>query len=124
MTNPSGHTDAVETWTCSRCGSGRWVGWRGGPGPGFPRRAQCIPCGHVQELPDCGPEGAATGDGAEGHECDAPRCPKCSYTQVDADQHMDHHLCDGEIPARMGTPEHVLTELCPYCPDDIKARVS
>ena len=39
-------------WACDQCGSDRWVGWREGPeGAGYPRRAQCVPCGHVQDLP-------------------------------------------------------------------------
>lgn len=28
-----------------------------------------------------------------------PRCPKCGYTQADANYHGDHHLCSGTIPA-------------------------
>ena len=27
-----------------------------------------------------------------------PRCPKCGYSQQDADLHGDHYLCDGAIP--------------------------
>jgi len=43
--------DAMQ-WRCDVCGSHRWVGWRAGPAhEGFPRRAQCVPCGHVQGLP-------------------------------------------------------------------------
>lgn len=39
-------------WHCSACGADRWVGWRAGPEhEGYPRKAQCVPCGHVQELP-------------------------------------------------------------------------
>lgn len=39
-------------WSCARCGSDRWNGWRAGPErDGYPRKAQCVPCGHVQELP-------------------------------------------------------------------------
>jgi hypothetical protein len=39
-------------WTCERCGSHRWLGWRAGPAhEGFPRFAQCTPCGKVQALP-------------------------------------------------------------------------
>ncbi|MEU4386790.1 hypothetical protein [Promicromonospora sp. NPDC023805] len=46
-------TEAPAVWRCSRCGSDRWVGWRAGPAQdGFPRRAQCVPCGNVQGLPD------------------------------------------------------------------------
>lgn len=43
---------AETTWQCERCGSDRWVGWRAGPEhEGFQRFAQCVPCGHVQDLP-------------------------------------------------------------------------
>jgi hypothetical protein len=43
---------APETWSCTRCSSDRWVGWRAGPEhEGWPRKAQCVPCGHVQALP-------------------------------------------------------------------------
>lgn len=43
-------TDA--TWRCRRCGSHRWVGWRAGPAQdGYPRQAQCVPCGHIQPPP-------------------------------------------------------------------------
>ncbi|MFB9926032.1 hypothetical protein ACFORO_12365 [Amycolatopsis halotolerans] len=52
------HGHAVEhqptdvEWHCARCGSDRWVGWRAGPEhEGYPRKAQCVPCGHVQDLP-------------------------------------------------------------------------
>lgn len=41
-------------WKCERCGSDCWVygGWLDGPEhEGWPRRAQCVPCGHVQDLP-------------------------------------------------------------------------
>lgn len=40
-------------WTCERCRShDRWIGWRNGPAhEGWPRKAQCVPCGHVQPLP-------------------------------------------------------------------------
>lgn len=42
----------LKTWACEKCGSDRWVGWRAGPAhEGFARRAQCVPCGHVQDLP-------------------------------------------------------------------------
>ena len=36
-------------WTCSHCGSTRWVGWAAGPG--WPRKAQCVPCGMLGDLP-------------------------------------------------------------------------
>ncbi|MFJ1765034.1 hypothetical protein ACIOD2_32235 [Amycolatopsis sp. NPDC088138] len=43
--------DSETEWRCVRCGADRWVGWRAGPEhEGFPRRAQCVPCGHVQDL--------------------------------------------------------------------------
>lgn len=43
---------AEPTWRCARCGSDRWGGWRAGPEhEGYPRKAQCVPCGHVQDLP-------------------------------------------------------------------------
>lgn len=39
-------------WSCDRCGSAQWVGWRAGPAhEGFQRFAQCVPCGRVQDLP-------------------------------------------------------------------------
>ena len=42
-------------WRCERCGSNRPVGWRAGPAhEGFPLAAQCVPCGHVQDLPEAG----------------------------------------------------------------------
>jgi hypothetical protein len=42
----------VDDWRCGKCGSDRWVGWRAGPAhEGYPRKAQCVPCGRVQELP-------------------------------------------------------------------------
>lgn len=45
----------VEDWRCEKCGGGRWLGWRAGPAhEGHPRRAQCVPCGHVQDLPKVG----------------------------------------------------------------------
>lgn len=40
-------------WRCDQCGHRRWVGWAAGPG--MPLRAQCVPCGHVQALPDSEP---------------------------------------------------------------------
>lgn len=44
--------DTKGDWRCARCSSPRWVGWRNGPEhEGWPRRAQCVPCGHVQDLP-------------------------------------------------------------------------
>ncbi len=39
-----------DGWRCNRCGSSSWVGWRASLAPA-PRKAQCVPCGHVQELP-------------------------------------------------------------------------
>ena len=43
---------STSEWACERCGSPRWAGWRNGPEhEGWPRKAQCVPCGHVQELP-------------------------------------------------------------------------
>jgi hypothetical protein len=43
-------TDAP--WSCERCGSARWNGWRAGPAQdGHRRMAQCVPCGYVQALP-------------------------------------------------------------------------
>lgn len=33
-----------------------------------------------------------------------PRCPRCGYTALDAQIHLDHHLCDGEIP-KSGGPD-------------------
>jgi rubredoxin len=40
-------------WRCKVCGSDQWIGWRAGPAhEGFPRKAQCVPCGHVQALPE------------------------------------------------------------------------
>lgn len=46
-----------STWRCETCGSHRWVGWRAGPAhEGYPRRAQCVPCGHVQDLPKEDPD--------------------------------------------------------------------
>lgn len=45
-------TAPTPAWRCARCGSDRWAGWRAGRAvDGFPRKAQCVPCGHVQELP-------------------------------------------------------------------------
>jgi hypothetical protein len=45
--------DPAAPWQCRNCGSQRWVGWRNGPAEeGWPRRAQCVPCGHVQALPE------------------------------------------------------------------------
>ena len=44
--------DNGEKWTCTRCGAARWVGWRAGPAhEGYPRWAQCVRCGFVQDLP-------------------------------------------------------------------------
>ncbi len=44
--------DPSAPWQCERCRSKRWVGWRNGPEhEGWPRYAQCVPCGHVQDLP-------------------------------------------------------------------------
>lgn len=44
-----------QVWCCIRCGSRRWVGWRAGPEhEGYPLRAQCVPCGHVQTPPEGG----------------------------------------------------------------------
>jgi hypothetical protein len=46
----------VEQWRCKRCGDERWLGWRAGPAhEGFQRYAQCVPCGHVQDLPKVEP---------------------------------------------------------------------
>lgn len=40
------------TWRCRGCGYGKWVGWRAGPAhEGWDRRAQCVRCGRVQDLP-------------------------------------------------------------------------
>ncbi len=40
-------------WQCDRCGSDRWVGHRYGlERDGHQRNAQCVPCGHVQDLPE------------------------------------------------------------------------
>lgn len=40
------------TWRCGHCGNSSWVGWRAGPAhEGFDRYAQCVRCGHVQDLP-------------------------------------------------------------------------
>ena len=45
-------SDARGPWRCERCGSDRWVGCRAGPEhEGWPRRAQCVPCGNIQETP-------------------------------------------------------------------------
>jgi hypothetical protein len=45
-----------------------------------------------QPAAECGSPGVCTCAGML-------RCPKCGYTAHDAAHHMDHHLCDGEIPA-------------------------
>jgi hypothetical protein len=45
----------VEDWRCEKCEDPRWLGWRAGPAhEGFQRKAQCVPCGHVQDLPKVG----------------------------------------------------------------------
>jgi hypothetical protein len=50
--DPEVWLDDSPSWRCDRCGSARWVGWRNGPAHhGFTRYAQCVPCGHVQDLP-------------------------------------------------------------------------
>lgn len=40
-----------------------------------------------------------------------PRCPRCNYTVHDADHLMDHHLCDGAIPAHQPDPDGPLVSL-------------
>jgi hypothetical protein len=49
-----------EPWVCEHCGSIRWVGWAAGPG--WPRKAQCVPCGWIGDLPanlaDYSPKGS------------------------------------------------------------------
>lgn len=35
---------------CEHCRGAAWVGWAASPGGD--RKAQCVPCGHVQELPE------------------------------------------------------------------------
>lgn len=51
-----GSDDLRRIFRCARCGADRWVGWRAGPErEGWPRKAQCVPCGHVQELPPLPP---------------------------------------------------------------------
>lgn len=51
-TEPTAREEPAATWRCARCDSDRWVGWRAGPEhEGYPRKAQCVPCGTVQDLP-------------------------------------------------------------------------
>lgn len=43
-----GPKPGYQPWRCERCRATRWVGWAAGPG--MPRWAQCVPCGHVQNF--------------------------------------------------------------------------
>lgn len=81
---------APEPWRCVRCGSTRWVGWRRGPEhEGWPRRAQCVPCGRIQEAPRTEP--APEPD--SGTECREALC-----RDVEADR--DRLERDGPLWAR------------------------
>jgi len=52
LVTPPPATEQAPPWRCEQCGSDRWLGWRAGPAhERHPRRAQCVPCGHVQDLP-------------------------------------------------------------------------
>jgi hypothetical protein len=53
------------------------------------------------EIVAVGPDGCPC-SGCTDYPPDEPRCPKCGYTQGDADVLMDHRppYCDGKIPGR------------------------